>query len=113
MTRVVITGMGIVSSLGNNTSQVLASLQAGRSGICSHAPYREIGLRTGIHGAIDLDFEPLIDRKIRRFMGEGAAYTYLATRQALAEAGLSESDVSDERVGLISGSGGASDSPSK
>lgn len=106
--RVVVTGLGIVSSLGNNKSEVLASLHDGRSGIERCDQYAELGFRTAVHGAIRLKPEELIDRKVYRFMGQASAYAYLAMREAIADAGLSEEQISDSRIGLIAGSGGAS-----
>ena len=108
MRRVVITGIGIVSCLGNNASAVLESLQAGRSGIRFREDYKELGFRSQVAGTIDIDFASLIDRKQLRFMGDAAAYTYLAMQEAIADSGLSESDVSNPRAGIIAGSGGAS-----
>ena len=110
MRRVVISGMGIVSSLGNNKSEVLRSLQECKSGIEFCSDYREMGLTSQVHGSVKLDFEDLIDKKIRRFMGPGAAYAYLAMKEAIADAGLTEEQVSNERTGLIAGSGGSSTS---
>jgi 3-oxoacyl-[acyl-carrier-protein] synthase I len=108
MRRVVVTGMGVVSSIGADTDEVLNSLKAGRSGIRFQPEYEEMGLRSRVEGAIDLDLDSLIDRKLKRFMGGAAAYNYLAMRQAIEDAGLSESEISDPRTGLICGSGGGS-----
>jgi len=108
MRRVVITGIGIVSCLGNNASAVLESLQTGRSGIRFREDYKELGFRSQVAGTIDIDFASLIDRKQLRFMGDAAAYTYLAMQEAIADSGLSEGDVSNPRAGIIAGSGGAS-----
>lgn len=108
MRRVVVTGLGIVSSLGNNQQEVRDSLYAGRSGICLSEEYRDIGFRSHVHGQIKVNSEELIDRKIRRFMGEGAAYNYIAMQEAIIDAGLEESDVSNPRAGLVMGSGGPS-----
>lgn len=108
MKRVVITGMGIVSCLGNNTSTVLESLRTGRSGIRFRQDYKDLGMRSHVAGTIDIDFAALIDRKQLRFMGDAAAYAYLAMQEAIADAGLAESDVSNPRTGIIAGSGGAS-----
>ena len=108
MRRVVVTGMGIVSSIGNNTQEVLASLREGRSGIVIAKDYAERGFRCQVHGAPKLDWEAVLDRKVRRFMGAGAAWNYIAMEQAIQDAGLEESDVSNERTGLIMGSGGPS-----
>ena len=108
MRRVVVTGMGIVSSIGNSAQEVLASLREAKSGIVKADTYAELGFRCQVHGAPKLDWEGMIDRKIRRFMGAGAAWNYLAMEQAIRDAGLEESDVSNERTGLIMGSGGPS-----
>jgi 3-oxoacyl-[acyl-carrier-protein] synthase-1 len=109
MKRVVITGLGVVSSLGNNKDEVTESLRAGRSGIVFAPEYAEIGMRSQVHGAVkNLDFSDWIDRKQLRFMGDAAAYATIAMKQAIADAGLSEEEVSDPRVGVIAGSGGAS-----
>ncbi|MEE8213733.1 MAG: beta-ketoacyl-ACP synthase I [Alphaproteobacteria bacterium] len=110
MRRVVVTGLGIVSSLGNNTAEVTRSLKATRSGIRFSETYKELGFRSHVHGAIDIDIEAAIDRKLRRFMGDGAAYNYIAMEQAIADAGLEERDISNQRTGLVMGSGGPSTS---
>jgi 3-oxoacyl-[acyl-carrier-protein] synthase-1 len=107
MRRVVVTGMGIVSCLGNSIDEVLDSLQQGKSGIRFNETYRDKGFRSQVSGTPDVDTS-VIDRKIRRFMGPAAMYAYLAMEQAIAQAGLTESDVSNDRTGLIAGSGGAS-----
>ncbi len=108
MRRVVITGIGVVSCIGNNKEDVLDSLRAGRSGIVANESFKEMGLRSNVSGSVNIDIKELIDRKIRRFMGDGAAYAYIAMRQSIEDAGLEESDVSNERSGLIAASGGAS-----
>jgi 3-oxoacyl-[acyl-carrier-protein] synthase-1 len=108
MRRVVITGIGVVSCIGNTKEDVLDSLRAGRSGIVANESFKEMGLRSNVSGSVNIDTKELIDRKIRRFMGDGAAYAYIAMRQSIEDAGLEESDVSNERSGLIAGSGGAS-----
>lgn len=108
MRRVVVTGMGIVSCLGNDKSTVLDALKEGRSGISFQEEYKELGFRCHIAGSVDIDLENLIDRKLRRFMGNAAAYSYLAMEQAIADAGLTPEQVSNTRTGLIAGSGGAS-----
>ncbi|WP_151705166.1 beta-ketoacyl-ACP synthase I [Nitrincola alkalilacustris] len=108
MRRVVVTGMGIVSCLGTDKATVLESLKLGRSGIKFQPEYEELGFRSQVAGSIDLDLESLIDRKLLRFMGDAAAYSYLAMKQAIEDSGLEESDVSNVRTGLIAGSGGAS-----
>ena len=108
--RVVITGMGIVSCLGNDKAAVLDSLQQGRSGIRAKDDYREMGFRSQVAGSVDIDIEARIDRKVRRFMGSASAYAFIAMEQAIADAGLTEADVSNPRTGLIVGSGGGSPS---
>jgi len=108
--RVVVTGLGIVSSIGNNKNEVLESLRQGRSGIEYSAVYAEYGLRSQVHGPIRVNLEELIDRKVKRFMGDGAAYNYLAMLEAIQDAGLEENLVSDPMTGIIMGSGGASTS---
>lgn len=108
MRRAVITGIGIVSSIGNNVAEVLASLKAGKSGITYSEQFEQYGLRSRVWGNIKLDVAELIDRKVLRFMGEAAAYAYLSMQQAIADSGLSDDQVSNERTGLIVGSGGAS-----
>ena len=110
MRRVVVTGMGIVSPIGSNVAEVTDSLRAGRSGIVFCPEYAERGFRSHLHGAPTIDMDDKIDRKLRRFMGDGAAYAYVAMNEAIADAGLSEADVSDERTGLVMGSGGPSTS---
>ena len=110
MRRVVVTGLGIVSSIGNNKDEVVDSLKAGRSGIRFCETYADMGFRSHVHGDIRLDLDSAVDRKVRRFMGDGAAFNYVAMREAIADAGLSESEVSNERTGLIMGSGGPSTS---
>jgi 3-oxoacyl-[acyl-carrier-protein] synthase-1 len=110
MKRVVVTGLGIVSSIGNNRSEVVESLKLGRSGIGFADIYRELGFRSHIHGAIKIDLDAHIDRKIKRFMGDGAAFNYIAMQQAIDDSGLEESDISNERTGLVMGSGGPSTS---
>jgi 3-oxoacyl-(acyl-carrier-protein) synthase len=108
MRRVVVTGLGIVSSIGNNREEVLDSLRAGRSGIEYIDEYKELGFRSHIAGTVNINTEELIDRKLRRFMGNSAAYNYIAMQEAVADAGLADNMVSNERTGLIAGSGGAS-----
>lgn len=106
--RVVITGIGIVSCIGNNTKDVVTSLRNSTSGIV-HAPeYAEMGFRSHVHGAVDINLEDHIDRRVMRFMGEGAGYNYVALDQAIKDAGLEEGDVSNPRTGIITGSGGPS-----
>jgi len=106
--RVVVTGMGVASCLGNSLDEVAISLQQGRSGIRSNPQYATMGLRSQICGRPDLDLEALIDRRVRRFMGDAAAYAYLSVQQAIADAGLTPEQVSQPRSGLVAGSGGAS-----
>jgi len=106
--RVVVTGMGIVSSIGNNKTEVLDSLKEGRSGISFVEEYQERGFRSHVHGSIDIDIDEHVDRKIKRFMGDGAAYNYIAMKEAIADSGLAENEVSNERTGLVMGSGGPS-----
>ncbi|RKZ61874.1 MAG: beta-ketoacyl-ACP synthase I [Candidatus Parabeggiatoa sp. nov. 3] len=108
MKRVVITGLGIVCSIGNNKQEVLDALRQGYCGIEFHQEYADLGFRTHIHGGIHLDVNTLIEKKVRRFMGDAAAFNYVAMREAIADANLSDSDVSQPRTGLITGSGGAS-----
>jgi 3-oxoacyl-[acyl-carrier-protein] synthase-1 len=108
MRRVVITGLGITSSIGTNQQQVLESLQQGKSGIVFAPDYKELGFRSHIHGAVNLDLDSLIDRKLKRFMGDSAAYNYIAMQEAIADAGLEEAEISNPRTGLIAGSGGTS-----
>lgn len=108
MKRVVVTGMGIVSCLGNDKDAVLDALRAGRSGIKFQETYKEMGFRSHVAGSIDINLSELIDRKVLRFMGDAAAFAYLSMQQAIADAGLSEEQVSNERAGIIMGSGGAS-----
>ena len=106
--RVVITGLGIVSSIGNNAAEVTDSLRQGKSGIVAAPDYAELGFRSQVKGAVKMDVAEHIDRKQMRFMGEGAAYAVLAMQQAVADAGLEEADISNPRTGLIAGSGGPS-----
>ena len=108
MRRVVITGMGIVSCLGQDLETVAASLKAGKSGIRFKPDYAEMGLRSQVAGSVEIDLETAIDRKIKRFMGDAAAFAYLSMEQAIADAGLTEEQVSNVRTGLVAGSGGAS-----
>ena len=110
MKRVVVTGIGIVSSLGNNCQEVLASLRGLKSGITSDPTYREMGLRSQVAGNIAIDTKEHIDRKVVRFMGNAAAYTYIALKEAIAQAGLTPEQVSNIRTGIVAGSGGASSS---
>ena len=108
MRRVAITGIGIVSSIGNNADEVRQSLYDGRSGIVAAPDFAELGFRSQIKGSVDIDLAELIDRKQMRFMGEGAAYAVVAMQQAVADSGLTEAEISHPRTGLIAGSGGPS-----
>ena len=108
MRRVVITGMGIVSSLGGTTQEVTASLREGKSGIVPAEDYARLGFRCQVHGAPTVDPFEVLDRRTTRFMGPGAAWTYMSMQQAIADAGLEESDISNERTGIVMGSGGPS-----
>jgi 3-oxoacyl-[acyl-carrier-protein] synthase-1 len=110
MKRVVVTGLGIVSSIGNNRKDVVDSLKEGRSGIVFADVYQEMGFRSHVHGPINIDLDALIDRKIKRFMGDGAAFNYIAMQQAIDDSGLAETEVSNFRTGLVMGSGGPSTS---
>ncbi len=108
MRRVVVTGMGVVSSIGNNKAEVTEALRAGRSGIERNDEQIEMGFRSQVAGSIKLDIEAHIDRKLRRFMGDGAAYNYLALQEAIIDAGLEGHEISNPRTGLVMGSGGTS-----
>ncbi|MBB4093700.1 beta-ketoacyl-ACP synthase I [Ochrobactrum pecoris] len=108
MRRVVVTGMGIVSSIGNNTEEVTASLREAKSGISRAEEYAELGFRCQVHGAPNIDVEALVDRRAMRFHGRGTAWNHVAMDQAIADAGLSEEEISNDRTGIIMGSGGPS-----
>lgn len=108
MRRVVVTGIGIVSCLGNNKAEVLQSLKEGKSGISFNQSYADIGMRSHVSGAVNLNTEELIDRKVRRFMGEASAYTYIAMDESIKDAGLELEEISNERIGIVAGSGGGS-----
>ncbi|URQ74750.1 MAG: beta-ketoacyl-ACP synthase I [Candidatus Ochrobactrum gambitense] len=108
MRRVVVTGMGIVSSIGNNTEEVTASLREAKSGISRAEEYAELGFRCQVHGAPKIDVESLVDRRAMRFHGRGTAWNHIAMDQAIADAGLSDDEVSNDRTGIIMGSGGPS-----
>jgi 3-oxoacyl-[acyl-carrier-protein] synthase-1 len=108
MRRVVITGLGAVSCLGNSKEDITESLRLGRSGIVANEEFREMGLRSQVSGSVNIDITEHIDRKVRRFMGDSAAYAYIAMQQAIDDSGLEESDISNIRTGIIAGSGGAS-----
>ncbi|MEC7669452.1 MAG: beta-ketoacyl-ACP synthase I [Pseudomonadota bacterium] len=110
MRRVVVTGLGVVSSIGNNAEEVLASLKAGKSGITANEGMKEHGFRSQIAGNIKLDVAEHVDKRTLRFMGPGAAYAYIAMEQAIADSGLEESDIVNPRTGLVAGSGGPSTS---
>ena len=108
MRRVVVTGIGIVSSIGNNTDEVLSSLKEAKSGVIAAPDYTELGFRCQVHAAPIIDWESLVDRRAARFLAPGTAYAHIAMDQAIADSGLSETEVSNDRTGLIVGSGGAS-----
>jgi 3-oxoacyl-[acyl-carrier-protein] synthase-1 len=108
MRRVVVTGMGIVSSIGNNVQEVVAALREAKSGIVKAADYVRLGFRCQVHGAPTLDLDSAVDRRVRRFMGDGAAWNYVAMKQAIVDSGLEEHEIKNERTGLIMGSGGPS-----
>jgi 3-oxoacyl-[acyl-carrier-protein] synthase I len=108
MRRVVVTGMGIVSSIGNNTQQVLAALREAKSGVVRADKYAEMGFRCHVHGAPTLDASEAVDRRAMRFLGGGAAWNHVAMEQAIRDAGLEESEISNERTGMVMGSGGPS-----
>lgn len=108
MKRAVITGMGIISSIGNNVEEVLESLKAGKSGINFSEQFAEMKLRSQVWGDLKINPAEHIDRKQMRFMGNAAAYAFLSMEQAIADSGLTEDQVSNERTGLVAGSGGAS-----
>lgn len=108
MRRVVITGMGIISCIGNSVEDVLSSLKAGKSGISASPEYAELGFRSQVYGKPDIVLADHIDKRLFRFMGDTAAYNHLAMEQAIADSGLEESDISNERTGIVMGSGGPS-----
>jgi 3-oxoacyl-[acyl-carrier-protein] synthase I len=108
MRRVVVTGFGIVSSIGNNRAEVLDSLRNGRSGVRFSEEYRELGFRSHVYAPVDIPLADLIDRKLKRFMSDSTGYNYVAMREAIEQAGLSEADIASPRTGVIAGSGGAS-----
>lgn len=110
MKRVVITGLGITSCLGLDAETVTESLRLSRSGIRFKQEYADMGFRSHVAGSVDIDFKEHIDRKVLRFMGDAAAYAYISMKQAIADAGLTEEQVSNPRTGLVMGSGGASSS---
>ena len=108
MRRVVVTGLGVVCSIGNSAQEVTASLREAKSGIVKAADQERMGFRSQVHGSLKIDLDSIVDRRARRFMGDGAAYAWVAMNQAIADAGLETKDVSNERTGLIVGSGGPS-----
>ena len=108
MRRVVVTGMGVVSSIGNNTQEAMSSLREGRSGITRAETYAELGFRCQVHGKPDLDWESAVPRKAKRFMNAGMGWNYVAMEQAIRDAGLEANDISNEQTGIIMGSGGPS-----
>ncbi|MBV9990956.1 MAG: beta-ketoacyl-ACP synthase I [Alphaproteobacteria bacterium] len=108
MKRVVVTGLGIVSSLGNNSQEVVASLREAKSGIVAAEDYVRLGFRSQVHGSLKIDLDQVVDRRARRFQGDGAGYCWVAMNQAIQDAGLEEKDISNPRTGLIVGSGGPS-----
>lgn len=108
MRRVVVTGLGIVSSIGKNAAEVTASLKAARSGISLNQPQIDRGFRSHVAGSVPIDIEEVLDKKERRFMGDGTAYNFIAMQEAVADAGLTDAEVSNERTGIIVGSGGPS-----
>ena len=108
MRRVVVTGLGIVSSIGNNADEVLASLREAKSGVIAAPEYAELGFRCQVHAAPQIAWESMVDRRASRFLAPGTAYAHIAMEQAIADSGLSEAEISHERTGLIVGSGGPS-----
>src|SRR6202140_5942748 len=108
MRRVVVTGMGIVSSIGNNTQEVLGSLHEAKSGIVRAEKYAELGFRCQVHGAPTLDPSESVDRRAMRFLGQGAAWNHVAMEQAIRDSGVEEKDISNPRTGIVMGSGGPS-----
>ncbi|MEA2825480.1 MAG: 3-oxoacyl-[acyl-carrier-protein] synthase [Alphaproteobacteria bacterium] len=108
MRRVAVTGLGIICPIGNSTQEVVASLREGRSGITKAETYQRMGFRSQVEGSIKIDLDSVVDRRARRFMGDGAAYNFLAMQQAITDSGLEEKDIINERTGLIMGSGGPS-----
>ena len=108
MRRVAVTGIGIISSIGNNANEVLASLREARSGVAAAPEYAELGFRCQVHAPPQIDWESMVDRRAARFLAQGTAFGHIAMEQAIADSGLSETEVSNERVGLIVGDGGPS-----
>src|SRR4030095_15757285 len=108
MRRVAVTGMGVVSSIGNNTNEVLASLREAKSGVTAAPEYAELGFRCQVHAPPRIDWETRVARRAPRFRAQGTAFSHIAMEQAIADSGLGESEVSHEKTGLIVGSGGPS-----
>ena len=108
MKRAVITGIGIISSIGDNKGEVLDALKTCRSGISFAEEYAEMGFRSHVYGIPKINLDDTLDRKLRRFMGDGAGYNYMAMLEAIKDSKLTDKEVSDERTGLIMGSGGPS-----
>src|SRR5215813_5682631 len=108
MRRVVVTGMGVVSSIGNNANEVMASLREAKSGVVAAPEYAELGFRCQVHAAPQIDWESMVDRRAARFLAQGTAFGHIAMEQAIADSGLEEADVSNEMTGLIVGAGGPS-----
>ncbi len=108
MRRVVVTGMGVVSSIGNNANEVTASLREAKSGVIAAPEYAELGFRCQVHAAPQIDWESMVDRRAARFLAQGTAFSHIAMEQAIADSGLEEADISNEMTGLIVGSGGPS-----
>src|SRR3982075_649970 len=108
MRRVAVTGLGIICPIGNSTQEVVASLREGRSGITKAETYQRMGFRSQVEGSVKIDLDSAVDRRARRFMGDGAAYNFLAMQQSITDSGLEEKDIVNERTGLIMGSGGPS-----
>src|SRR6185312_9846464 len=108
MRRVVVSGMGIVCSIGNNSQEVVSSLREAKSGITPSEDYARLGFRSQVHGSLKIDLDAVVDRRARRFQGDGAGYCWVAMDQAIRDAGLEEKDISNPRTGLIVGSGGPS-----
>src|SRR3954462_4140353 len=108
MRRVVVSGMGVVSSIGNNANEVLASLREAKSGIVEAVEYRELGFRSQVHAPPQIDWESMVDRRAARFLAQGTAFGHIAMEQAIKDSGLEEAEVSHERTGLVVGSGGPS-----
>src|SRR5580693_241329 len=106
MKRVVVTGLGVVSSIGNNAAEVTQSLRDGKSGIEFVPQYKDLGFRSQVAGTLKMNVDELVDRRLRRFMGDGAAFAYLAMKEAIADAGLGDAEISNERTGVVAGSGG-------